>query len=208
MSTHATRTWLIDMDGVIVCEEEPIGGSAEFLARLRRLGTPVLVLTNNSIYTARDLAARLRISGLDVTEDNIWTSALATARLLDDQRPSGSAFTIGEAGLTTALYQIGYVCTSSSDGRCLAGTRRSWRRPAMASDPSTAARDDREALRRELRELEERLDELRRELDSLREDLRDYDDSPTATALLYEQETLIETLEARRAENLQQLAEA
>ena len=39
MFTHETRTWLIDMDGVIVREEEPIEGSAEFLARLRRLGT-------------------------------------------------------------------------------------------------------------------------------------------------------------------------
>lgn len=63
MSTHETRTWLIDMDGVIVREEEPIGGSAEFLARLRALGTPFMVLTNNSIYTPRDLGARLRISG-------------------------------------------------------------------------------------------------------------------------------------------------
>jgi NagD protein len=114
------------MDGVIVREEEPIGGSAEFLARLRRLGTPFLVLTNNSIYTARDLAARLRISGLDVTEDNIWTSALATARLLDDQRPGGSAFTIGEAGLTTALYRIGYVQTELRPDYVVLGETRTY----------------------------------------------------------------------------------
>ena len=93
MSFAEVRSWLIDMDGVIVREEEPIEGSAEFLARLRARGTPFLVLTNNSIYTPRDLAARLRGHGIPVAEENIWTSALATARLLDDQRPGGSAFT-------------------------------------------------------------------------------------------------------------------
>ena len=51
--------------------------------------SPFLVLTNNSIYTRRDLAARLRPSGLDVPEESIWTSALATAGFLDDQRPGG-----------------------------------------------------------------------------------------------------------------------
>ena len=70
--------------------------------RLRERGLPFLVLTNHSIYTRRDLAARLRASGLDVPEAAIWTSALASAPLLDDQRPGGSAFVIGEAGLTTA----------------------------------------------------------------------------------------------------------
>lgn len=126
MSVHETRSWLIDMDGVIVREEEPIEGSAEFLARLRVLGTPFLVLTNNSMYTPRDLAARLRAEGFDVAEDNIWTSALATARFLDDQRPGGSAFTIGEVGLTTALYQIGYVQTDVRPDYVVLGETRAY----------------------------------------------------------------------------------
>ena len=126
MSAHEIRTWLIDMDGVIVREEQPIEGSAEFLARLRANGTPFLVLTNNSRYTPRDLAARLRVSGIDVTEDDIWTSALATARFLDDQRPGGSAFTIGEAGLTTALYEIGYVQTEHNPDYVVLGETRTY----------------------------------------------------------------------------------
>jgi NagD protein len=101
----------MDMDGVLVHEEQPIPGAPELIARLRERGTPFLVLTNNSIYTRRDLAARLRTSGLDVPEESIWTSALATARFLEDQRPGGSAFVIGEAGLTTALHEAGYTLT-------------------------------------------------------------------------------------------------
>src|ERR671933_2595829 len=94
------RSWLMDMDGVLVHEEHALPGAADFLQRLRDSDTPFLVLTNNSIYTRRDLAARLRMSGLEVPEESIWTSALATARFLDDQRPGGSAFVIGEAGVT------------------------------------------------------------------------------------------------------------
>ena len=97
----------MDMDGVLVHEETAIPGADRFLTRLRELGLPFLVLTNNSIYTRRDLAARLRASGLEVPEEAIFTSALATARFLEEQRPGGSAFVIGEAGLTTALHEVG-----------------------------------------------------------------------------------------------------
>jgi NagD protein len=120
------RTWLTDMDGVLVHEEQAIPGAAEFLARLRETGTPFLVLTNNSIYTRRDLAARLRASGLEVPEESIWTSALATARFLRDQRPGGTAFTIGEAGLTTALHDVGYTLTERSPDYVVLGETRTY----------------------------------------------------------------------------------
>src|SRR5438270_12843255 len=101
MTQRKIHSWLMDMDGVLVREDHAIPGADRFPARLRALGMPFLVLTNNSTYTRRDLAARLAASGLEVPELSIWTSALATARLLEDQRPGGSAFVIGEAGLTT-----------------------------------------------------------------------------------------------------------
>ena len=87
---------------------------------------PFLVLTNNSIYTRRDLSARLRASGLDVPEDAIWTSALATARFLEDQRPGGSAFVIGEAGLTTALHSAGYTLTERDPDYVVLGETRTY----------------------------------------------------------------------------------
>ncbi len=88
MIERATPTaWLTDMDGVLVHEGHAIPGAADFLARLQALGRPFLVLTNNSIYTPRDLRARLHASGLDVPEEAIWTSALATAQFLAEQNP-------------------------------------------------------------------------------------------------------------------------
>jgi NagD protein len=126
MTEREIRSWLMDMDGVLVREEQAIPGAEEFLARLRERGTPFLVLTNNSIYTRRDLAARLAASGLDVPQDAIWTSALATARFLEDQRPEGSAFVIGEAGLTTALHDAGYTLTERSPDYVVLGETRTY----------------------------------------------------------------------------------
>jgi NagD protein len=120
------RSWLMDMDGVLVHEEQAIPGAAEFLAQLRARETPFLVLTNNSIYTRRDLAARLRVSGLDVPETSIWTSALATASFLETQRPGGSAFVIGEAGLTTALHEAGYTLTERDPDYVVLGETRTY----------------------------------------------------------------------------------
>jgi NagD protein len=91
----AIENYLMDMDGVLVHEERLIPGADLFVKRLQQTGHRFLLLTNNSIYTPRDLAARLALTGLEVPEEAIWTSALATARFLDTQRPQGTAFVPG-----------------------------------------------------------------------------------------------------------------
>jgi len=119
-------SWLMDMDGVLVREEHAIPGADRFVARLRERAIPFLVLTNNSIYTRRDLAARLAASGLHIPEDAIWTSALATASFLEAQRPGGSAFVIGESGLTTALHSAGYTLTERDPDYVVLGETRTY----------------------------------------------------------------------------------
>jgi NagD protein len=114
------------MDGVLIHEGSLIPGADEFIRRLRASGRPFLVLTNNSIYTPRDLRARLGHTGIDLPESAIWTSALATARFLDLQRPGGSAYVIGEAGLTTALHEAGYTLTDTSPDYVVLGETRNY----------------------------------------------------------------------------------
>jgi NagD protein len=126
MARREIRSWLMDMDGVLVSEEHAIAGATDFLAALRTHEIPFLVLTNNSMYTPRDLSARLLRSGLDVPERAIWTSALATARFLEDQRPGGSAFVVGEAGLTTALHGAGYTLTDRDPDYVVLGETRTY----------------------------------------------------------------------------------
>lgn len=119
-------TYLMDMDGVLVHEEHIIPGADDFLAELQEAGTPFIVLTNNSIRTPRDLRARLLRSGLDIPEKSIWTSALATATFLKNQRPGGSAYVVGESGLTTALHEIGYVLTDNDPDYVVLGETRTY----------------------------------------------------------------------------------
>lgn len=120
------ETWLLDMDGVLVHEEVALPGAQEFIERLRERGLPFLVLTNNSIYTRRDLAARLSNAGLEVPEEQIWTSAVATAQFLSDQVPGASAYVIGEAGLTTALHEVGYTLTDADPDFVVLGETRTY----------------------------------------------------------------------------------
>ncbi len=120
------ESWLTDMDGVLVHEGLPVPGAPDFINRLRSSGKPFLILTNNSIYTPRDLQARLTRMGFDVPESSIWTSALATAQFLADQRPGGSAYVIGEAGLTTALHSAGYILSNMEPDYVVLGETRTY----------------------------------------------------------------------------------
>lgn len=118
--------WLTDMDGVLVHEQRAIPGASEFIAALRHFERRFLVLTNNSIFTPRDLRARLLAGGIDLPEENIWTSALATAQFLAQQSPGGSAYVIGEAGLTTALHNAGFVQTEQEPDYVVLGETRTY----------------------------------------------------------------------------------
>jgi NagD protein len=120
------QCWLTDMDGVLVHEDKALPGAVEFLQRLVERDRRFLVLTNNSMYTPRDLSARLARAGLVVGEDAIWTSALATADFLAEQVPHGGAYVIGEAGLTTALHEVGYVLTDTAPDYVVLGETRTY----------------------------------------------------------------------------------
>lgn len=132
MATKIDRTpadiecWLTDMDGVLVHENQAVPGAAELISHWVSTGKRFLVLTNNSIYTPRDLCARLRASGLDIPEENIWTSAMATAEFLKRQQPGGRAFVIGEAGLTTALHEAGFILTDQDPDYVVLGETRTY----------------------------------------------------------------------------------
>lgn len=110
--THKSlKSFLIDMDGVLVRGPNLIPGADVFIEQLKSQGRKFLVFTNNSLRTPKDLSHRLKRIGLQVPADHIYTSALATARFLNNQRPKGTAFVIGESGLMEALHDVGYAVT-------------------------------------------------------------------------------------------------
>jgi NagD protein len=105
------KNYLMDMDGVLVRGRSVVPGAQPFIDALNAHELAYLVLTNNPLYTPGDLAHRLQTMGLEVPEDRIFTSAIATARFMRSQQPEGKAFVIGESGLTEAVHAAGYIIT-------------------------------------------------------------------------------------------------
>lgn len=105
------KNFIMDMDGVLIQGNRMIPGADLFLKRLIDQKRKFLIMTNNPMYTPRDLAHRLQSLGMQIEEDQIFSSAMATASFLHNQRPEGKAFVLGESGLTEAIHNIGYVIT-------------------------------------------------------------------------------------------------
>jgi NagD protein len=118
--------WLTDMDGVLVHEEQALPGAVELIERWVATSRRFLVLTNNSTFTPRDLAARLARSGLNIPEENLWTSAMATGAFLANQPGSKTAFVIGEAGLITAVHEAGFIMTETDPDFVVLGETRNY----------------------------------------------------------------------------------
>jgi NagD protein len=121
-----SKSYLIDMDGVIVRGNELVPGADDFIRRLHQREIKFLILTNNPMYTPTDLQHRLQRLGVHVTPDHIYTSAQATSAFLHTQKPNGTAFVLGESGLTEALHQVGYVLTDHQPDYVVLGETMSY----------------------------------------------------------------------------------
>lgn len=120
------KTYLIDMDGVLVHGQRVIPGAPEFIQRLQKGGHKYLVLTNNSRYTPTDLQHRLQKTGIDIDINHIYSSALATAAFVHSQRPNGSAYVLGDSGLYQALADVNYTLTDYNPDYVILGETQSY----------------------------------------------------------------------------------
>jgi NagD protein len=116
--------FLIDMDGVIYRGATTIPGAQEFVERLIKEDIPFLFLTNNSRHTRRDVVAKLRRIGINVGDEHIYTSAMATASFLESQKRDGTAFIIGEGGLALSLHDAGYAIVETNPDYVVVGEGR------------------------------------------------------------------------------------
>ncbi|HOK27136.1 MAG TPA: HAD-IIA family hydrolase [Bacteroidales bacterium] len=120
------KAFISDMDGVLYHGNKLLPGVPEFVDWLKREGKKFLFLTNSSERTPKELKAKMHRLGIDVDEDVFYTSALATANFLAGQKPGGSAFIIGEAGLIHALYSVGYSMNNINPDYVVVGETRSY----------------------------------------------------------------------------------
>ena len=136
-------SYLTDMDGVLHKEGSVIPGAKEFISTLRDEEIEFMVLTNNSMQTPRDLSAKLQRMGLDIEPERIWTSATATAKFLSQQAGEASAYVIGEAGLTTALHEIGWILTDADPDFVVLGETRTYSFEALTTASNLIRRGSR-----------------------------------------------------------------
>jgi NagD protein len=120
------RGFICDMDGVIYHGNRLLPGAKEFVAWLLAGGKRFLFLTNSSERSPRELQQKLARMEIEVPVENFYTSALATAGFLASQHPHGSAYVIGEAGLTNALYQEGFSMNDVNPDYVVVGDTRTY----------------------------------------------------------------------------------
>jgi len=118
--------FIIDMDGVIYHGNKLLPGVTDFVAWLEAAGKKYLFLTNSSERTPKELQEKMKRLGIVVSEDHFYTSALATASFLSNQKPDGSAYIIGDAGLIHALYSVGYSVNNVNPDYVVVGDTHSY----------------------------------------------------------------------------------
>ncbi|MEX1377524.1 MAG: HAD-IIA family hydrolase [Eubacteriales bacterium] len=120
------KGFICDMDGVIYHGSKLLPGAKEFVKWLQDENKKFMFLTNNSSKTKRELQLKLNSMGIDVAEEHFYTSALATATFLKKQSPNGSAYVIGDAGLTNAIYNVGFSINNTDPDYVVLGETRTY----------------------------------------------------------------------------------
>ncbi len=118
--------FICDMDGVIYHGNILLPGVKKFVEWLKNENKSFVFLTNSSERTPKELQEKLSRLGIEVDHSHFYTSALATAAFLASQRPKGSAYIIGEAGLINALYNVGYTMNNIDPDYVVVGESRSY----------------------------------------------------------------------------------
>jgi len=118
--------FIIDMDGVLYHGNRLLPGVKEFVHLLRESNKKFVFLTNSSVRTPEELREKLERLGVVVESDAFYTSALATAMFLSSQKPRGSAYIVGDAGLINALYNVGYTINNVNPDYVVMGETHSY----------------------------------------------------------------------------------
>lgn len=105
--------WILDLDGVVWRGNEAIDGSVDAIARLKEAGQKIYFVTNNSLLTVSQYVKKMASFEIEATEDQIITSAMAAASLLD---PSWRVYLIGGGGLKEAIENRGVTIAENYTG--------------------------------------------------------------------------------------------
>ncbi len=119
------KGYLIDLDGTMYKGTERIIEAVEFVQALQRKGIPYLFVTNNSSRTPEQVAAKLREFEIPATAQQVFTTSMATANYIEEQKPDASVFVIGEDGIIEACTNKGFTFKQEDADFVIVGLDRS-----------------------------------------------------------------------------------
>ncbi|WP_066291352.1 TIGR01457 family HAD-type hydrolase [Bacillus sp. FJAT-29937] len=102
------KGYLIDLDGTMYRGTELIKEAADFVHQLRKRDIPYLFVTNNSSRTPAQVAEKLRQFTIPATDEQVFTTSMATANYIYEQKQDASVYVIGEEGIRNALQEKGF----------------------------------------------------------------------------------------------------
>ena len=118
--------FICDMDGVIYHGSKVLPGVTDFVNWMIESGKKFVFLTNSPEKTPHELSMKLERMGLTVSADHFYTSAMATAEFLHSPKPDCTAYVIGEAALTKALYDQGIYMNDVNPDYVVVGETRTY----------------------------------------------------------------------------------
>ncbi|MBT2615362.1 MULTISPECIES: TIGR01457 family HAD-type hydrolase [unclassified Bacillus (in: firmicutes)] len=101
------KGYLIDLDGTMYRGTEQIAEAAGFINDLRKRDIPYLFVTNNSSRTPAQVADKLRSLGISTEDDQVFTTSMATAIYIAEQKKGASVYVVGEEGIIESLKEKG-----------------------------------------------------------------------------------------------------
>lgn len=107
--TAQLRALLLDMDGVLWRDTEPIGDLPVIMKKIATKGLQAAFVTNNATRTVEQYQEKFRGFGLEIPAERIHTSSKVAARILAQHYPDGgNVYVIGERGLREAIQVEGF----------------------------------------------------------------------------------------------------
>ena len=114
------KLYLFDMDGTVYRENTLFDGVKELLRQIEQKGGRYVFITNNSSRSVRDYVKKLESMGIDVTEDNFFTSSQAAVILLKEKFGKELIYAQGTESFIKELVRGGLNVTTEYDGNAKA----------------------------------------------------------------------------------------
>jgi len=105
------ETYLLDLDGTFYLGSNLYPWSLPFVETMNRLGRRFIFVTNNSSQNAKHYVQKIRGMGVEITEDQVFTSGQATIYYLKKHNYPRKLYLVGTPALEEEFREAGFMLT-------------------------------------------------------------------------------------------------